>query len=58
MGLNVFHIRECCFLHTLIYSPYGNHETEWNYFMENARVRFLFTKSEVVEDERINTENE
>ena len=29
-----------------------------NYFMENASVRFLFTKSKVAENKRVSTENE
>ena len=48
---------ECCFSRTLIDSPEGN-KANGNYFMENASVQFLFTKSEVAEDKRVSTGNE
>ena len=48
---------ECCFSRTLIDSPEGN-KVNGNYFMENASVQFLFTKSEVAEDKRVSTGNE
>ena len=57
MGLNVCHTSECGFSRTLIVSPEGN-KPNGNCFMENACVRFLFTKSEVTEDKRIGAENE
>ena len=57
MGLDVYHITEYCFSSSLINSPQGNNPNG-NYFLENACVRFLFSSSEVAEDERLSTENE
>ena len=57
MGLDVYHITEYCFSSSLINSPQGNNPNG-NYFLENACVRFLFSSSEVAEDERLRTENE
>ena len=57
MGSNVYRTGECCFSRTLIDSPEG-YKPNGNYFMKNACVRFLFTKSEVAEDKRVSTENE
>ena len=52
MGLNVYYRSECCFSRALIDSPEGN-KPNGNYFMENACVRFLFTKSEVREENEL-----
>ena len=55
--LDVYHTSEYCFSRTLIASPEGN-RPNGNYFMENACVRFLFTSSEIAENERVSAANE
>ena len=50
VGLDVFHTSEYCFSHTLITSPERD-KPDGNYLMAYACVRFLFTGSEVAEDE-------
>ena len=56
-GLDVYHTSEYWFSRKLIVSPEGNN-LNGNYFMENAWVQFLFTSSEVAEDERVIVANE
>ena len=57
VGLDVSQTSEYCFSHTLINSPERD-KPNGNYFVENACVRFLFTNSEVAEDERVSAANE
>ena len=57
MGFDIDHTIACSFSRTSIDSPSEN-KPSGNYFMENECVRFLCTKSEVAEDERVSTENE
>ena len=57
VGLDVSHTSEYCFSRTLITSPERG-KPKGNYFVENACVRFLFTSSEVAEDERVRAANE